>query len=87
MLRPWLRTRTSRLACSIAAQASSCSCPNATTSPDSLAQVLVSENVAEAIRKELRRQYGHWVETARSLGWSASRCSALRLAGLLILSR
>jgi Type I restriction enzyme R protein N terminus (HSDR_N) len=34
------------------------------TSPTSLAQVLVSENVAEAIRKELWRQTGHRVDTA-----------------------
>jgi hypothetical protein len=34
------------------------------TSPASLAQVLVSDNVAEAIRKELWRQTGHRVDTA-----------------------
>jgi hypothetical protein len=34
------------------------------TSPASLAQVLISENVAESIRKELWRQTGHRVETA-----------------------
>jgi hypothetical protein len=34
------------------------------TSPTSLAQVLVSDNVTEAIRKELWRQTGHRVDTA-----------------------
>jgi predicted type IV restriction endonuclease len=34
------------------------------TSPQSLAQVLISEPVAEEIRKELRRQTGHNVDTA-----------------------
>jgi hypothetical protein len=34
------------------------------TSPASLAQVLVSDPVAEAIRKELWRQTGHRVDTA-----------------------
>src|SRR6266536_2205631 len=34
------------------------------TSPQSLAQVLVSESVAEEVRKELRRQTGHNVDTA-----------------------
>jgi predicted type IV restriction endonuclease len=34
------------------------------TSPASLAQVLISENVAESIRKELWRQTGHRVDTA-----------------------
>jgi hypothetical protein len=34
------------------------------TSPTSLAQVLVSDNVTEAIRKELWRQTGHRIDTA-----------------------
>jgi hypothetical protein len=34
------------------------------TSPTSLAQVLMSDPVAEAIRKELWRQTGHRVDTA-----------------------
>jgi hypothetical protein len=34
------------------------------TSPASLAQVLISDPVAEAIRKELWRQTGHRVDTA-----------------------
>jgi hypothetical protein len=46
------------------------------TSPASLAQVLVSDPVAEAIRKELWRQTGHRVDTARSSGCSARPCFA-----------
>jgi hypothetical protein len=47
------------------------------TSPASLAQVLVSDNVAEAIRKELWRQTGHRGSTRpRSSGCSATRCFA-----------
>jgi hypothetical protein len=47
------------------------------TSPASLAQVLVSDPVAEAIRKELWRQTGHRGSTRpRSSGCSATRCFA-----------
>ena len=51
------------------------------TSPASLAQVLVSDNVAEAIRKELWRQTGHRVETpeiARLLTETVLRPAALK---------
>jgi hypothetical protein len=45
------------------------------TSPASLAQVLVSEPVAEAIRKELWRQTGHRIDTASSSDYSPKRYS------------
>ena len=51
------------------------------TSPASLAQVLVSDPVAEAIRKELWRQTGHRVDTAeivRLLSDTLLRPSGLR---------
>jgi hypothetical protein len=50
------------------------------TSPASLAQVLVSDNVAEAIRKELWRQTGHRIDTAEIVRLISE--SVLRPGGL-----
>jgi hypothetical protein len=50
------------------------------TSPASLAQVLVSDNVAEAIRKELWRQTGHRIDTVEIVRLISE--SVLRPGGL-----